>query len=106
MYFKQKAAGVRTERPVHCAGRPAGIGEGCKPLAALAVRIGANCEIPAHEKHLFPVLVHERLRRVGTGDETQESRPTAALVPLVERAGEDLLLDAGRITPCGQKLKL
>src|SRR6266567_3236266 len=56
--LEEQAAEVRLERPVHRAGRPAGI---------------------------------------GAGREAQQPRAAAVLLRLVERAGEDLLLDADGI---------
>src|SRR6185312_6903255 len=46
---------------------------------------------------LFPVFVHERLGGVDSGREAQQPRARTAPVGLIERAGEDLLLNAGGI---------
>src|SRR5439155_11293641 len=95
--LEQQTAAVRLEGAVHRAGRPAGIGARRKTLAALPRRVVADCQIALDEIHLFPIIMHEGLGRVDAGLEAQQPRAAAVLLRLVERAGEDLLLDAGGI---------
>src|SRR5258706_2546459 len=95
--FEQRAAGVRLERAVHRAGRAAGIGAGREILAALALRIVADRQIAVHQIDLLPIFVDEGLGGVGAGLEPEQARAAAAAMLLVQAAGQDLLLDAGRV---------
>src|SRR5437763_5408796 len=92
--LEQEAAAVRFERPVHRAGRAAGIGAGREILAALAVHVVADRQIALDQVNLFPIFVHERRGGVDAGREAQQPGAAAALGGLVERAGEGLLPDA------------
>src|SRR5438045_2442163 len=96
--LEQEAAAVRFERAVHRAGRAAGIGAGREILAAIAVQVVADRQIALDQVNLFPIFVHERRGGVDAGREAQQPGAAAALGGLVERAGEDLLLDAVGIT--------
>src|SRR5215470_107633 len=61
------------------------------------MRVVADGQVAGDEKDLFPVLVYERLSREYAGRKAQEARARAALVCLIERAGQNLLLDTFRI---------
>jgi hypothetical protein len=68
------AAGSRAlglERPVHCAGRPAGIGARDERLATITLGIVADGQVALDQVHLFPVIVHERRLREDPGSEAQ-----------------------------------
>src|SRR5262249_52266292 len=95
--LEQKAAGLRLERPVLHAGRPARIGRRRKALAALALRVVADEEVARQEIAPLPVVVDERRGRVGAGRKAQQARATAGAARLVDIACQDLLLNAGRI---------
>src|ERR1043165_1876817 len=97
MDLEQRAAAVRLERPVRRAGRPARIGAGREILAALALRIVADGEVAVQQIDLFPVFVDERVGGVDPRLEAEQARAAAGPRFLVEAAGQDLLLDAGRI---------
>src|SRR5687768_2342536 len=77
--------------------RAAGVGIGAEFFPAIALPVVADDEIAGDEINLFPVVVHERFRRVDAGREAQVARAVAALPLLVEGAGEYLLLDSGGI---------
>src|SRR5262249_11181219 len=96
--LEQQTAALRLERSVRRAGRPAGVGAGTELLAALAVPVVADDQVARNEVHLFPVVVHEGIRRVHAGREPQLAAGVRARPLLVERARQYLLLDAFRIT--------
>src|SRR5262245_7280437 len=93
MEFEQQAAGLGLERTVISARRPARVCMRTEFLAAVAVRIVADDEIPGHEIHLFPVLVDEGRRRVRAGLEAKVARAESGLVRFVERTSQNLLFD-------------
>src|SRR5579862_2104695 len=97
MHLQQDAALVGAEGSVRRAGRTAGIGPGRERLPAFALRVIADGQIAGDEEHLFPIIVYEGRRGVDARLELQEPRAAAAAMALVEPAGNDLLLDAGRI---------
>src|SRR5262249_38786557 len=77
--------------------RPAGIGRGIEGFAALAVLVVADDEIARDQIDLFPMVVHERRRRVDAGVEAQQPGAAPHLALLVKVAGENFLLDPGGI---------
>src|SRR5437588_444892 len=95
--LEQQTATIRLERTVHRAGRAARIGARRKALAALPIRVVADRQITLDEIHLLPIIMHEGLGCVDAGLEAQQPCAAAVLLRLVERTGEDLLLDAGGI---------
>src|SRR5215831_19296224 len=97
MDLEEEAAAVRFKRAVHRAGRAAGIGARRIVLAAPALPVVADCQVALHEIHLLPIVVHEGFGRVDAGLKAQQSRAAAALCRLVERTGEDLLLNPSGI---------
>src|SRR5438105_3029380 len=97
MNFVEQAAAVRTERSVMSARRAARIGECLEFGPAFAVRIVADGEIAGYQEHLFPIIVHERLRGENARPDSQQPRAAASLVCFIEGSGEDLLLDSGGI---------
>src|SRR5271168_3453079 len=101
MDLEQGAAAVRLERPMRCAGRSAGIGALGKILAAAALRVVADRQIALEQIDLLPIFMDERGGGVNAGLEAQQPRPAAAVVRLVEAAGQDLFLDARRIARDG-----
>src|SRR5271169_2076868 len=98
MGFQHQTAGLGSEGPMINAGRPHRVGVALEFLSALTLLVVADDQVARHKEDLFPIFVHERLRRVGAWRETQ--KPGAATAPrlLVEVAGDDLLLNARRIT--------
>src|SRR5262249_41133053 len=66
-------------------------------LAALALLIVADDQVAGQEIDLLPVIVHEGRDGVDAWREAQEPRAASHLARLVEVAGENLLLDAGRV---------
>ena len=86
-----------SERPVIDAGRAHRVGVARKFLPAAAVLIIADDQVARHQKDLLPIVVNERLGRIGAGREAQQPGTVAALGLLVEHAGDDLLLDTWRI---------
>src|SRR5258706_11943060 len=97
MDFEQQAALLGFERTMMNAGRAAGIGRAEEGLAALALRVAADDEIAGEEINLLPMIVHKGRRGVDARIEAQQPRAAAHLLPLVDVACEDLLLDARRI---------
>src|SRR5690349_13521320 len=75
----------------------AGIGRREALLAAHAFGIVAHHQVALHHVDLFPVVVHERLGREGTGIDLEEPRAATFLLLLVEVRGEDLLPEARRV---------
>src|SRR5262245_27818958 len=97
MNLEQHAAAGRFERTVMDARWSARIGRRLETLTALALRIIADDQVAGEQINLLPMVVHERRRGVDAGREAQQPRAAAHLARLVEIAGENLLLDAGRI---------
>src|SRR6201997_1389576 len=62
-------------------------------LHPLAMLIVSDRQVAREQEHFFPIFVNERRCRVDTWREAQQSGPTAALVGLVERSRQDLLLN-------------
>src|SRR5262249_61699852 len=93
----QTAAGLRLERPVEYAGRPHRVGVTFELLTAFALLVVPHNEVARHQEHLLPIFVYERLGRVSAGGEPQQARAVAALVLLVELAGDDFFLYAPRV---------
>src|SRR6185436_12627536 len=93
----QDAAAAGSERAVVHAGRAARVGRREALLAALALLVVANHQVALHHVDLFPVVVHERLGGERTGLDLQQPRAAAALVFLVQIAGQDLLVEARRV---------
>src|SRR6185312_12685272 len=75
-----------------------GIGAGGVVLAAVALGVVPDRQVARDEIHLLPVIVDEGRGRVDARLEAEEAGAAAVLRPLVERAGEDLLLDPPRIS--------
>src|SRR5215475_6944021 len=109
MHFQQQAAGFRLERSVIRAGRPTGIGVGRKRLAPPTVSIVADDEVARNQINLLPVIVDEGSGRENAGCKSQQARARAAFGLLIERAGQDLLLNslgvARRRLPAGAHVK-
>src|SRR3990172_9986682 len=97
MHFEQHAAFFRLERTVNRPGRPARVGVRLEGSAAIALGIVAYGQIAGELVDLLPVFVDEGLRGEYAGRETQQAGAAAALVHLVQGAGEYLLVDAGGI---------
>src|SRR5262249_54019672 len=97
MDLVEETAAVRFERAMNRAGRAAGIGSGGKALAALPHRIVADRQVAVDQVDLFPIFMDEGFGREDAGREPQQPRAAAAAPVLVERARQDLLLDAGWI---------
>src|ERR1700682_1762105 len=55
--------------------------------------IVSDCQVAGEQEHFFPIFVNERRCRVDAWREPQQPGPTAALVGLVERSRQDLLLN-------------
>src|SRR5690606_26577923 len=85
------------ERAMISAGRTAGISVGFERLATFAILVIADRQVTGEQEDFFPVIMHERLGREHTRLKAQQAGTGAALVFLIQRAGEDLLLDAGRV---------
>src|SRR5215469_11054400 len=60
--------------------------------------IVSDRQVAGEQEHFFPIFVNERRCRVDTWREAQQSGPTAALVGLVERSRQDLLLNTRGIS--------
>src|SRR5437773_10889004 len=105
MDFKQEAAAIRFEGAVDGAGRAAGVSAGRKAFAAAPLGIVTDGQVAVDQIDLLPVFVDKGGGGKDAGGKAQEPRPAAAALILVERAGEDLLLDplgiAGRRRPAG-----
>src|SRR5262249_28107275 len=85
------------ERAMQDAGWTTRIGVRHKLRATRAFVVGTDIEIARNEIDLLPVVMHKRLRRERTGLKPQQPRPVSPLGCLIERACQDLLLDALRI---------
>src|SRR6267154_2384542 len=57
------------------------------------MRIVSDRQVAGEQKHFFPIFVNEWRCGVDAWREAQQSGPTAALVGLVERSRQDLLLN-------------
>src|SRR5450631_3907443 len=55
--------------------------------------IVSDRQVAGEQKHFFPIFVNERRCRVDTWRKAQQPGPAAALVGLVERSRQDLLLN-------------
>src|SRR5215207_8852495 len=97
MHLQQQATGFRPEGSVLGARRATGVGERVKRRAAVSLRIVAHGEVARDEKHLFPIVMHERFCRVDVRLEAKQTGAAAALAGLVERTGKDLLRNAARV---------
>src|SRR5688500_15665672 len=106
----QDAAAAGGERAVVHARRPAGVGGREALLAALALLVVAHHEVALHHVDLLPMVVDEGLGGESAGLDLQEPRAAAGLRLLVEVGGEDLLVEARRITfrglPSGRQVDL
>src|SRR5580704_4555944 len=94
MDLVQQTAAVRFEWSVDGAGRPAGISARGKAFAALPRGVVADGQVPLDQVDLFPIFVDERLRREHSRRKPQEAGSAAAAAMFLERARQDLLLDA------------
>src|SRR5690348_2945112 len=97
MDLVQQTAAVRFEGSVDRAGRAAGVGARGKALAALTRGVVADRQVALDQIDLFPIFVDERLRREYPRCEPQQAGSAAVAALFVERARQDLLLDAGGI---------
>jgi hypothetical protein len=95
--LEQQAPRFRLEGAVINAGRSHRVGVALKSLAAIAVCIVSDDQVPRYEEYLFPILVDERRSRINTGIEPQQARPISAPLRLVQASSDDFLLDAPRI---------
>src|SRR5882757_9902086 len=57
------------------------------------MRIVSDRQVAGEQQHFFPIFVNEPRCRVDACREAQQSGQTAALVGLVERSRQDLLLN-------------
>src|SRR5262245_52867644 len=97
MDLEEQAAGVRFERTMVHARRPARVRRAGELLAAAPLGVVAHDQVPGEEIHLLPVLVDERSGGERAWLDPQQPRAAAAAVRLVEGTREDLLLESGRI---------
>src|ERR1700730_11210351 len=97
MDLVEETDAVRPEGPMDRARRPAGIGAVREILAAPALGIVAHRQVTLDQINLFPILMDERFRREHAGRKAQEAGAASASPVLVESAGQNLLLDAGRV---------
>ena len=93
----QQTPAIRFERAMHRAGGSAGISAGRKALAASAFGIVADGEVAGYQIDFFPIFVDEGCCGENARRKAQQACAAAPPVFLVERARQDLLLDAGRI---------
>src|SRR5687768_10856113 len=94
----QDAAAPRGERAVVHPGRPAGVGRREALLAALAVLVVADHQVALHDVNLFPMVVHEGLGGERPRLDLQQPGAAALLALFVEVRGEDLLIEARRVS--------
>src|SRR5437763_15108719 len=97
MDLEQQTAMVRFERAMRRAGWPARIGALGKTFAAISRGVAADGQVAVDQIDLLPIIVNKRRRREHARREAQQPRAAAGPAALIEPAGEDLLLDAGRI---------
>src|SRR5438270_13147995 len=97
MDLVKQTAAARFEWSVDRTGRAASIGARGKALAALPRGVVADRQIALDQIDLFPIFVDERLGREHPRREPQQAGSAAAAALFVERARQDLLLDAGGI---------
>src|SRR5690349_3088278 len=97
MDLVQDAAALGGKRAVLHARWPAGIGRRKALLAAAPLGIVADDQVPVHDIHLLPVIVHEGLGRISARLDFEQPRAAAALIRLVEIARQNLLVEARRI---------
>ena len=98
MQLEQEAPRFGLERAVSGTWGPACVGVRTVFRSAPAFLVIADDQIARYEVNLFPVVVHERLGGVYARRKAQVTRAKAALVLLVDRTRQNLLLDALRIT--------
>src|SRR6266850_2643973 len=108
--FVEDAAAPGGERPMVHARRTAGVGRCEALLAAAALSVVADDQVAVHYVDLFPVIVDEGLGGIGAGLDLEQPRTAALFMNLVEVAGQDLLVKAGRIArwafPAGVEIDL
>src|SRR5262245_7080830 len=92
--FEQQASCLGPEGSMEDTRWTAGIGVRRELLATRSVSIGADDQISGDQKDLFPIVVHEGRHGADAGPEAQEAGAAAALVCFIERASQNLLLDA------------
>src|ERR1035437_6225094 len=97
MLLQQQASGLGLERTMGDTRGSHAIGAGIERLTAVPVLVISDDQIARDNEHLFPIIVDERLRTVGPRQKTQKTGVTAAPLGGIEFAGQDLLLNAGRI---------
>src|SRR5215469_6867837 len=102
MGLVKEAAAVRFERAVHSTRGPTGVRARWEVLAAAALCVVANGQVALDQIDLLPVFVNKGLGREHAGGKAQEASAAAAAPLFVEGAGQDLLLDAGRVAGRGR----
>src|SRR5712691_11318352 len=95
--LEEDAAGLGLERAVHGAGRPAGVGVGKELFSVAAIFVVPDDEVSGDKVHLLPVFVDKWLGGKNSRSDAQKARTIAALAGFVERSGQDLVVDAGRV---------
>src|SRR5580704_798398 len=78
--------------------RTAGIGIGFEGFPALALLVISDRQIAGEQEDFLPVLMDKGRSRIDARCETQQAGAAAALVGFIQRAGQNFLLDAGRVT--------
>src|SRR5580704_3523099 len=78
---------------MHGARWPAGVGVWRIAFASVAVRVVADDQIPRNQVDLLPVVVDKRRSGVNTGSKSQMPRAEAALVLLIQKPCQYLLLN-------------
>ncbi len=80
------------------AGRPDGISIYLEFFAPSPILVAADNQISRDKEYFFPIIVYERLCRVGARLEFQQARAVPALSLFVEFASNDFLPDAFRVS--------
>src|SRR5438876_926089 len=96
--FVQEATGRRFEWTVINTGRPTRVGRRRERLSAVPGSVVADDKVARNQVDLLPVIVHEGRGRPSARQEAEQPRPAAGLPFFVEIAGENLLLNVGRVT--------
>src|ERR1700677_3834805 len=102
MRFKEQAAGFGFVGTMDSARRAYGVGVAGELPSSFAAAVVANCQVAREQEHFFPVFVDEGRSSVDSGRETKEAGAGTAFGFFVERARDNLFLNAQRIT--GQRV--
>src|SRR5262249_13908856 len=95
--LEQKAAIRRPEGAVMNTGWTAGVGVGAVGFELRPFSLIPHGEVSRQQENLLPIVMHEGRGGPRARRKPQQSGPIAGLRVLVEHAGEDFLLDSGRI---------